>query len=338
MLKHIFMPLVGAVMAAAGAAQADDVITLKLAHPLPATHYAWEQGISKFTSSVTEKTNGKVKFEVYPANQLGKDSLSLLKHGIADVAMVVVAYAPEKLPLSTVTELPGLSSSSCEGTEKFWNIAKPGGLLAENEHRQLGLHAVFVSTLPPYNLTTISRKVETLEDAGGLKLYAPGAGLDKAARAIGAVPIRITASELFDAVSRGTVDGGLNSYSSLSAYKLDGHLKYGLTGVQFGAASWMLAVSDKTWDSLPEDVRKAIEEAGPASQRELCKWADTDNSTILKRWEAEHGFKVTALSSEQSALWSAKLKTVADDWAKDMDALGKKGSEILEAMRHPPAQ
>ena len=85
-------------------------------------------------------------FEVYPANQLGRDYLTLVNSGVADMAMIVTSYAPDKFPLSAVTELPGLYETSCDAVGKFWNIAQDGGKLDENEYKPLGLKAVFLVT------------------------------------------------------------------------------------------------------------------------------------------------------------------------------------------------
>lgn len=328
----MFAALLG-LASAATVAQAQDTITLKLAHPLPAGHYAYLQGIKVFTDAVEATTNGKVKFEVYPANQLGKDYLTLVNSGVADMAMIVTSYAPDKFPLSSVTELPGLYSSSCDVVGKFWNVAQDGGKLNESEYGPLGLKVLLVNTLPSYNLMTLTKKVETLPDVSGLKVYAPGAGLQKALPLVGAVPVRLTASELYDAATRGTIDGIAISYSSLAAYKVDSITKYSIEGVGFGSSSWIMTLTDKTWSGLPADVQQAMTDAGALAQKTLCQYMDTDNSATRDRMVKEQGHTVVKLSDEQVELWTEKLQQVAADWASQQDAAGKPGTELLEAMR-----
>ena len=55
-----------------------------------------------FIEEVEEKTNGRIKFETYPNEQLGKatDSLEMLRSGVADIAPFTVPYHPEELPLN----------------------------------------------------------------------------------------------------------------------------------------------------------------------------------------------------------------------------------------------
>lgn len=321
-----------AIAAAISSASAQD-LTLKLAHTLPSTHYAYEHGIRKFIDGVTARTGGKVKFEVYPANQLGKDSYSTVNSGIANIGMIVTSYAADKFPLTSVTELPGLFSTSCEAMAKYWALSKPGGLLETREYKPLGLKVLLVSTLPQYAFTTASKPVKTLNDVAGLKIYANGAAMDKTVRALGAVPIRLTASEMFDAASRGTVDGALFPYSSLPAYKLDGVIKYAAEGAQLGSASWMLAMSERGWRGLPEDVKQALGAAGLEAQEALCKYMDADHINMRQRLQAEKGLTVTKLSDEQLKLWQEKMQVVAAGWASEMDSKGKPGTALIEALR-----
>jgi TRAP-type C4-dicarboxylate transport system substrate-binding protein len=71
------------------------------------------QGGKFFMDRATALSNGRIKFEWYPAEQLGKakDLLALVQTGVADMADVVPGYVPDKLPLSGVAELPGQISN-----------------------------------------------------------------------------------------------------------------------------------------------------------------------------------------------------------------------------------
>jgi TRAP-type C4-dicarboxylate transport system substrate-binding protein len=314
-------------------AHAQETITLKLAHPLPAGHYAWEQGIKKFTETVTKSTNGKVRFAVFPAGQLGKDNYALLKSGLADVAMVITSYAPDKFPMTSVTELPGLHTTACQATSKFWELAKPGAILATKEYTPRGIQALFVSTLPSYRLMTTSKKVTSLDQIAGLKIYANGQAMDKTIRALGGVPVHLTGSELHDGLSRGTLDGAIFSYSSVPQYGLQKELRYSIEGPKLGSTSWFVAVSAKTWKALPEDAKKAMTAAGIQTQRDLCAWMDVDVENARNRLTKENGHSVLNLTAEQTAQWDAKIGNVPGEWAAEMDRAGRGGAELLKKMQ-----
>jgi TRAP-type C4-dicarboxylate transport system substrate-binding protein len=73
----------------------------------------------------TRLSGGAVEFEYYPGEQLGKanDILSLTQTGVIDVGYVATSYISEKLPLSSVAELPGSVKTACEGTRAYWALA-----------------------------------------------------------------------------------------------------------------------------------------------------------------------------------------------------------------------
>ncbi|MDR5652073.1 TRAP transporter substrate-binding protein DctP [Ruixingdingia sedimenti] len=319
-------------IAGAGSALADPV-KLKFAHTLPGTHYLWEQGFQKFTEAVTAATDGQVEFEVYPAGQLGKDNLAVLNSGLADISMMIPMYAPDKFPLSGINELPGMFTSSCDVTAKYKRMSSPGNVLATEEYDPLGLHVIFVNGFPSYILNTAKKQVKTLADAEGLKIWVGGAGMDKAVRAMGGVPIRLTAYELYDAMTRGTVDGALFPASSIPQYKLETELKYSLEQLYLGTGVFFLAMTNEKWAALPDNVKDAINAARDAVEPELCAWLDADDTAKRDRLVAENGLSVVQLSPEQDAEWKARIEKVAQDWAAELDGQGRAGSATLEAMR-----
>jgi TRAP-type C4-dicarboxylate transport system substrate-binding protein len=336
-MKKVYIQIFLALFALAAtstitSAQSQEVLKLKLTHPLPATHFLWVEGMKKLTDSVTEKTNGKVQFEVYPASQLGTDHFTALKSGLADVAMIVTPYYPDKFPLTSVTELPGMYSTSCEATNKYWQLAKPGGVLDKYEYAPRGIHILLASTLPPYSLSTVSKKIETIDDLSGKRIWATGAAQDKTIRSIGAVPVRMIASELFESISRGTLDGVLMNYIAHTQYKLETKLHYSVQGVELGSGSWVMAMNEKAWQALPKDLRDTFTTAGATTQTNLCKWMDTESQKSLAQVTAA-GMVVSTLSPAQQTVWKTKISTVAADWAAEMNAAGKNGTELLEAMR-----
>lgn len=321
-----------ATMAQPGAAQ--DAVHLKLAHGYPATHFLWEHGVARFVDRVAEQTGGKVTFEVFPNSQLGKDQLALLSSGLADVALLTPAIAGGKLPLTSVTELPGLFGTSCEATRKFSEIAKEGGPLNEAEYKPLKLHVLYVLTVPPYTVITTKKPVASLADMSGLKIRVAGNAMTKTVGALGGVPVQIPGPEMFDALTRGTVDGALYSHMALPSLKLDQLFKYSVGGMSLGGGSVVLAMSDRAWEALPEDVKVAMNEAGPITEIESCSWQDEQEASFSKELAEERDWQIATLYPEEKAQWEARITEVAKDWAAEMESTGKPGDAILEAFRN----
>src|SRR5690242_16482036 len=96
-------------------------ITLRVIDSLPAAHFLHDTVTRPFMKAVTEGTQGRVRFQLFPAEQLGKarDLLRLTQHGVGDIGYIVPSYSPDKMPLSAVAELPGTFSDICQATRAF---------------------------------------------------------------------------------------------------------------------------------------------------------------------------------------------------------------------------
>lgn len=316
-----------------GAAAADDTITLKFTQPWPANHPQWVHGGQVFVDHVTAATNGRVKFEVYHAAQLGNDSLGLLSSGLADVALTSTNYAPDKFPLSGVTELPGNFESACEGSRKFREIATAGGPLFENEYGPLGLHPIYMAISPPASLVMHEKKVSSLADINGLKLRAAGGAASETIRELGGVPMQTVASELYDALSRGTIDGAMYYYVGMPSFSLEEVFHTGVDNLHFGAGAVLATMEQSRWEELPPDVQKAIEEGSAAAEQSLCSWFDENEKGIRDQLVADRGFTVTSLPDSDLEVWGGIQEKIGEAWAKTLDEHGHKGIEVLDAFR-----
>ena len=69
-------------------------VTLKYADSLPVEHFAIRLLVKPFMDEVTRRTNGAVKFERFPSQQLGKaaDMLSLTQSGVVDIGYFVPTF------------------------------------------------------------------------------------------------------------------------------------------------------------------------------------------------------------------------------------------------------
>ncbi|KAA0890865.1 hypothetical protein [Pusillimonas sp. ANT_WB101] len=115
--------LLGSVGATAYAA--DSVTTLRIADSLPNGSYIYKLVTQPFMEQVEKETNGKIKFQYFPGQQLGKakDMLKLTQTGMADIGYIGPSYILDKMPLSSTFELPGaFSDDSCQGFKAFWNM------------------------------------------------------------------------------------------------------------------------------------------------------------------------------------------------------------------------
>ena len=314
-------------------ALAQEKIVLRLAESLPNGHVIHELVAKPFMELVTKATNGQVTFQHFPAEQLGKakDMAQLTAMGVADVSYIVPSYSSEKFPLSAVGELPGIFDDECQGSVAFYKLSHNGGILESKEFVPNQLHPLITLALPAYQMQlATSRPINTAKDLEGLKIRTTGGAMDLMMRSIKGIPVRMAAPEVYESLSRGTLDGLIFSYQSSVSYDFGKLLKSGTVGLNFGTAIMTYSMGDTKWKSLPENVRKALTEAGEQTTREACKRFVDGEKAAAEKIKAQ-GMKVIEFGADDKKVFADAFKTVSEDWVKDLDGRGKPGSEVYKA-------
>jgi TRAP-type C4-dicarboxylate transport system substrate-binding protein len=154
--------------------------------------------------------------------------------------------------------------------------------------------------------------------------------MDLMMRSIKGIPVRMAAPDVYESLSRGTLDGLIFSYQSSVSYDLGKLLKSGTVGLNFGTAIFTYSMGDTKWKSLPENVRKALTDAGEQTTREACKRFEDGEKAAAEKIKAQ-GMKVIEFSADDKKVFADAFKTVSEDWVKDLDNRGKPGSAVYKA-------
>jgi len=317
-----------------GAAQAQTTTKIKIADSFPVGHY-----LPKYiTTPMVEKLKANpaakgIEFEYYPAEQMGKakDFLSLVQSGVIDIAYVAPGFVSDKMPLSVVSELPLEFSGSCQGTMAYWNLAKPGGLLDKKEFAPNGVRLLFTIVLPPYQIIT-RKPFSNLKEIEGMKIRASGSAKELVLKKLKAIPVLMPTPDVYESLSRGTIDGVLFPFNSLAPYEIHKLSKTGTIGENFGTfvANWV--ISEKRFQSLPPAVQQDLTAMGEQLTRAACTQVEKDEAGDIEKVKAA-GVKLTPLSAADKATVATVMQDVAKDWADNLDKRGKSGTEVLNAFK-----
>src|SRR5699024_4622841 len=156
-------------------AKENDSVNLKVAHPLSDSSTVATEGAEYWMEQVEDATDGKVTFDYYPSEQLGKAGTmdDLLDNGVADVALITPAYYGDELELTTIIELPGIFDTVEQSSLAYTD------LLTENDDFKeffdsLNQVPMWGSNMGPYEVSTLDKKIEDIEDFKGLQIRASG--------------------------------------------------------------------------------------------------------------------------------------------------------------------
>lgn len=333
-MKLLATSLAVAAAALVAAAPASAQTKIKIADSFPVGHYLPKYFTTPMMERLKASPSAKgYEFEYYPAEQMGKakDFLQLVQSGVIDIAYVAPGFVSDKMPLSVVPELPLPYTGSCMATRAYWNLAKPGGLLDKKEFAPNGVRLLFTIVLPPYQVVT-RKPFASLKDLDGMKIRASGSAKELLLRKLKAVPVLMPTPEVYESLSRGTIDGVLFPFNSLRPYDVDKLSKTGTIGENFGSfvANWV--ISEKRFQSLPPAMQKELSAMGDELTNKVCEQVEKDEAGDIEKIKAQ-GVKLTPLTPADHAMLANVSHEVATEWAQNLDRRGKSGTEVLNALK-----
>ncbi len=306
------------------AAQAFAQVKLNYSIFFPASH---KNSIlaAEWAKEVEKRTNGKVQVTLFYGGTLtpADKCYDGVVKGISDLGMSCLSYTMGRFPLSEVLDLPLGSQSGQVATRlvnDFYNKFRPKEL---DDVKVMYLHG------HGPGLLHTKTPVRTLEDLKGMKIRATGTSA-MIASALGAAPVAMPMSDSYDALSRGVTQGILCPTESLQGWKLGEVVKY--TTEDYGAAysiTFFVVMNKARWNSLPADVRKAIEQVN-------AEWIDRTGSSWDEMDKAGNAFAaglgdtIIPLSTEENARWVKAVEPLFDQYVKDKSAKGLPAAEALK--------
>ena len=265
-------------------------IVMKIGHYANADH-AGNKACKMFAEAVEKRTNGKLKVEIFPNNELGNPPEVLEQNVLGAIDMSL----PTQGQLAKYSKKFGcvmLPFAYKDYDHAYKVLDGPFADWAADELKAQGL--VFLSNWEWgfRNLTNSVRPVKVPGDVAGLKVRTPPELSNQAAmEALGGIVQTIAFSELPMALQQGVVDGQENPVSVIYAYKIFETQKHlAMTGHTYN--SMVHVISKTTWDKLTEEQQKIVKEESKKAgdwMRKTLREAEAGQIKKLK----ELGMEVT---------------------------------------------
>ncbi|MFD2638764.1 TRAP transporter substrate-binding protein [Piscibacillus salipiscarius] len=301
---------------------------LVISHFLPGQHPIQTQVFEDIGSTMNEETDGRITYELYPANALGDagSQYDMAVTGEADIALSVYGYTPGRFPSVSVLELPFLAETAEHGSKILWNLYKEFPEIQE-EHNET--EPLFLFTAEPAQLISIDHKIESPEDLEGLRVRSPSPLGNKILESLGAAPVSMPMGDVYEALERGTVDVAMVPLETLYNYSFHEIAKY-ITVGNFSATPFFSVMNKDTYNNLSESDQELLKGlVGEERSAEAGRVFDVDGQKG-KELAKENGAEFIELTDEQLKPWKDALKDVTQGWIQDMEKEGLPGQEIYE--------
>lgn len=301
---------------------------LRLSTFVPPVHVIYREILVPWANEVAKATNGEVKVTLYPSMQLGGKPPELFRQavdGVADIVFTLPGYTSPAFPRTQMIELPGLKPDGVAATNMMWDLLDPF-LLPEYQ----GVKVIALWGAEDAGLMTRGAAIRSLDDLKGKRIRTPSAAQAKQIEAMGAVPIVMPITEVYQSLERGVVDGAMLPFSVIVDFRLGEVAKgYTIAGPLFGRSSFLVAMNKKKYDSLSPKARAAIDRlSGRGLSLEATKvyLKRSMEGVDSVRGKAE----VVQLSAAEQKRISATLRPIIADWIRENEAKGIPAREMLK--------
>lgn len=247
---------------------------------LPPKHPIVVNAFEPWAEEVEKVTDGRVTVRIM-RKPLGSPPahFDMARDGIADVTYGLHSFTEDdRFNRARLGQFSFLGDDAIANSKAYWSIYG-GELDAAAEHE--GTHLLGLFMHGPGLLHNNLRKIETPADLEGMKLRVPGGYVGDLVSALGAAPLFMSSTEVYEKLSRGVIDGVAFTYEAMTAFNLVDYIKYSMT-VPGGIynTTWFFVVNEDKWNSLSEEDRAAIDAiSGEAfAERVGQAWNDADTA------------------------------------------------------------
>ncbi|PCM46205.1 TRAP transporter substrate-binding protein [Marinobacter sp. ANT_B65] len=279
--------------------------------------------ISQFTDDVRDATNGELDITVHSSGSLIKhqEIKNSVRRGLVPIGELIMSRLANEDPLFEVDSVPYLASDYDQAW-KLWQASRD--VLSKRLEGQR-LKLLFAVPWPPQGIYT-QFAVETGEELKGVKMRAYNKSSEQLAELLGALPTQVEVPDIPTAFGTGRVDAMITSPSTGANTRAWDYLTH-FNHAQLWLPKNMVVVNVKAFNSLPEETRKALEDAAEAAEKRGWEASKAETEAKIKIMQ-DNGIEV----SEPSPQLVKHLKEIGEAMTEEwLGRAGEDGQALLEA-------
>ena len=294
----------------------------------------WAQAGQKFGEMMEQATGGKIKVNVYAADQLTNGNQSEGIQALMNGDPVQISLHSNLIysafdPRFNVVSLPFLFDSVEDADAKLDGEA---GEKLKSILEDYDIHCMGIAENGFRQLTNSVRPVTSVDDMKNLKIRVAGSNLlMECYKRWGADATNMNWSETYTALQQNTVEGQENPLPAIDAASVQEVQKYcSLWNANYDCL--FFGINQGVYDALTPEQQEVVDEVGQKAvqyEREINRAGDDE---ILSRWQNENGVEV--LKNEELDVESFKKAVDGiDEWfVEELKKAGyDDGQELVDA-------
>jgi TRAP-type transport system periplasmic protein len=268
---------------------------------------------------VEKDSGGRIKFEAYPAMQLGGTPPQLYdqaRDGVVDIVWTLPGNTAGRFPRIEVFELPFMMNNAEATSKAYWEYFQTQ---CPDEFKETQVIALQVHG--PGVFHSANKAINSAVDLKGMKVRGPTRQVTKMLGSLGAVPVGLPLPQIPDALSKGTIEACAIPWEVVPSVKVHEltkfHGEFPAGSPALYTTTFVMAMNKAKYDSLQPDLGKTQQSNDPIGRKSA-----TDRNNTIHTFSAAETQAFIKLSSQ-----------VDDEWVADMDKRGFKGAALLESAK-----
>lgn len=317
------------------AALAQATVTLRYHTFIAPTSTNWLTMHMPWMDKIERESGGRIRFERFPAMQLGGTPAVLFdqaRDGVADIVWTLPGTTAGRFPRVEVFELPFMMNNAGATSRAYWEYVQT---MAADEFREV--HVLAVHVHGPGLIHSVRREVRAPGDLRGMRLRGPTRQITRMVAALGAIPVAMPLPQVPEALSRGTIDATLIPWEIVPGIRVQELVRHhtefptGLPALYTSA--FVLAMNRRRYEGLPPDLRRVID---ANSGIEASAWwgaTQEGNDPLGRRAAVERGNQIITLSAAEAQEFIRLSAPIAEEWVTEITGRGHNGRQLLDTAR-----
>ena len=280
--------------------------------------------LDEYGKELAKVSDGLVTMEVNPVGVLGPppEGYDRVVKGVQDMSQLVTGYTPGLFPICEIVELPIFFPSAEITTKALIELYKKGYF--DEEFAEVKMP--FLHLMGPYNAQA-KYMAAAVEAFDGKKMRCPGPTWVEITKLLGGVPVSLPVGETYTGLERGVIDGTWANNDQVHSFKLFEVINY-INNTTWGGTFMAYPLNRDTYESLPEAVRKYIDDSFEEFSLRSAKFTDERNDMgLLAGLRA--GNREVNVSETKRAKMDERLAPLFADWVAKWEAKGVPAKQAL---------
>ena len=314
---------------------AQQSVTLKFHTFMAPTSNVWLNMHKAWMDKVEKDSGGRIKFDAYPAMQLGGTPVQLYdqaRDGVVDIIWTLPGNTAGRFPRVEVFELPFMMNNAEATSKAYWEYVQT---MAPDEFKETQVLALHVHG--PGVIHTAEKPVRSVNDLRGLKMRAPTRQVTKLMGALGAIPVGMPLPQIPDALSKGTIQGCVIPWEVVPSVKVHEltkyHAEFDPAGGSLYTTTFVMAMNKAKYNALPPDLKKVIDDNSGMTPSAFLGRVQQGGDVPGRKSASDRNNTIFTVGASDAQEFRRRSRQIEVEWVEDMNKRGYDGKKLLETAR-----